>query len=232
MQKRTWQCTGQTSCRHNPATLDSSETQESKKKNSAPKPKLGWLRWLLLKREQALSLVNPEDQSKPIVSLKNWKHWAKTQCSLTKIQFWWVENEHEPEKCYTENKRIILKYESSKWSKEALKTLPFFNCCGNLPGILTPGTFFAFFSPIFVYCVSLIFSTSGLRCGIEIIFLSFSPPPRDSHGVRSSSWGVLFRHTIYTNHPGGKLVHKHKAIKFDVVEERPATKYIQISRKD
>ena len=30
---------------------------------------------------------------------------------------------------------------------------------------------------------------------------------------------------IYTNHPGGILVHKHNTIKFDVVGERPATKY-------
>ena len=31
--------------------------------------------------------------------------------------------------------------------------------------------------------------------------------------------------TIYINHPGGILLHKHKNIKFDVVGERPATKY-------
>ena len=30
---------------------------------------------------------------------------------------------------------------------------------------------------------------------------------------------------IYTNHPGGILVHKHNTIKFDVVAEQPATKY-------
>ena len=34
--------------------------------------------------------------------------------------------------------------------------------------------------------------------------------------------------TIYTNHPGGNLAHKHKTIKGDVVEERPDTKYFQI----
>ena len=38
--------------------------------------------------------------------------------------------------------------------------------------------------------------------------------------------GVL---TIYTNHPGRNLVHEYKTIKFDVVEEQSATKYIQIS---
>ena len=36
-----------------------------------------------------------------------------------------------------------------------------------------------------------------------------------------ASPGVL---TIYTNHPGGNLVHKHKTIIFDVGGERPATK--------
>ena len=36
--------------------------------------------------------------------------------------------------------------------------------------------------------------------------------------------------TIYVNHPGGNLVHKlDKTIKFDSVEEKPATRYIQIS---
>ena len=35
--------------------------------------------------------------------------------------------------------------------------------------------------------------------------------------------------TIYTNHPGGNLAHKHKTMKGNAVEERPATKYIQIS---
>ena len=34
--------------------------------------------------------------------------------------------------------------------------------------------------------------------------------------------------TIYTNHPDGILLHKHKTIKFDVVGERPATKYTSI----
>ena len=41
--------------------------------------------------------------------------------------------------------------------------------------------------------------------------------------------GVL---TIYTNHPGGNPVHKHKTIKFDVVGEQPATEYIKISWTD
>ena len=36
-------------------------------------------------------------------------------------------------------------------------------------------------------------------------------------------------HRIYTNHTGENLVHKHKTIKFDVVGERFATVYIQIS---
>ena len=35
--------------------------------------------------------------------------------------------------------------------------------------------------------------------------------------------------TIYTNHPGGNSVRKHKAIEFEVVGELPATKYIQVS---
>ena len=35
--------------------------------------------------------------------------------------------------------------------------------------------------------------------------------------------------TIYTNHPVGNLVHKHKTIISDMVGERPATKYIQTS---
>ena len=38
--------------------------------------------------------------------------------------------------------------------------------------------------------------------------------------------------TIYTNHPGKNLLHKHKTLKFDVVGERPATKYIEISWTD
>ena len=38
--------------------------------------------------------------------------------------------------------------------------------------------------------------------------------------------------TVYTNHPGGNLAHKRKTIKWDVVEERPATKYFQISWTD
>ena len=36
-------------------------------------------------------------------------------------------------------------------------------------------------------------------------------------------------HSIYTNHRGGNPVYKNKTIKFDVVGERPVTKYIQIS---
>ena len=35
--------------------------------------------------------------------------------------------------------------------------------------------------------------------------------------------------TICTHHSGGNLLHKDKTLKFDVVGERPATKYIQIS---
>ena len=31
--------------------------------------------------------------------------------------------------------------------------------------------------------------------------------------------------TIYTTHPGGNLVHKHKTIEFGVLGEQPATKY-------
>ena len=31
--------------------------------------------------------------------------------------------------------------------------------------------------------------------------------------------------TIYTNHPGGNLKHKLKAVKFDLVGEQPATRY-------
>ena len=38
----------------------------------------------------------------------------------------------------------------------------------------------------------------------------------------------LWMLTIYTNHPGGNLVYENKTIKFDVVGERPAKKYIQI----
>ena len=34
---------------------------------------------------------------------------------------------------------------------------------------------------------------------------------------------------MYTNYPGGNLVHKHNTIKFDVLREQPTTKYIQIS---
>ena len=33
---------------------------------------------------------------------------------------------------------------------------------------------------------------------------------------------------IYTNHPGGNLVHKHKTVIFGVVQVRAATKYTQI----
>ena len=35
--------------------------------------------------------------------------------------------------------------------------------------------------------------------------------------------------TTCTQHPGGNLLHKDKTLKFDVVGERPAKKYIQIS---
>ena len=35
--------------------------------------------------------------------------------------------------------------------------------------------------------------------------------------------------TICAHHSGGNLLHKDKTLKFDVVGERPATKYIQIS---
>ena len=38
--------------------------------------------------------------------------------------------------------------------------------------------------------------------------------------------GVL---TIYTDHPGGNLVHKNKTLIFNTVGERPNTKYIQTS---
>ena len=38
----------------------------------------------------------------------------------------------------------------------------------------------------------------------------------------------LWMLTIYTNHPGGNLVYENKTIKFDVVGERPAKRYIQI----
>ena len=33
---------------------------------------------------------------------------------------------------------------------------------------------------------------------------------------------------IYTDHPGGNLVHKHKTVIFGVVRVRAATKYTQI----
>ena len=38
--------------------------------------------------------------------------------------------------------------------------------------------------------------------------------------------------TIYTNLPGGNLVHKHKTKIFDVVGEQSTTKYIQIGWTD
>ena len=40
--------------------------------------------------------------------------------------------------------------------------------------------------------------------------------------------------TFYTKQPGGNLLHKHKTVKSDVVEERPTTctMYIQISYTD
>ena len=37
--------------------------------------------------------------------------------------------------------------------------------------------------------------------------------------------------TIYTNHPGGNLVHKHQTIKFDVKRERSATNKISWTDK-
>ena len=54
--------------------------------------------------------------------------------------------------------------------------------------------------------------------------LTSSRISRHSTGLRhmwreeENPWGVL---TIYTNHLGGSLVHKHKAINFDMVGERP-----------
>ena len=50
--------------------------------------------------------------------------------------------------------------------------------------------------------------------------------------AKPSSWASLEeRHqgvlTIYTNQPGGNLVHKHKTVRVDEVGERTATKYIQ-----
>ena len=47
-----------------------------------------------------------------------------------------------------------------------------------------------------------------------------------SHGRTKKRLGVL---TIYSDHPGGNLVHKHKTLIFDTVGERPTTKYIQTS---
>lgn len=47
-----------------------------------------------------------------------------------------------------------------------------------------------------------------------------------SHVVRMSFWVV----TIYLNQPAGNLIHKHKTINFEMVGERAATKYIEISR--
>ena len=38
--------------------------------------------------------------------------------------------------------------------------------------------------------------------------------------------------TDYTNYAGGNLAHKHKTIKFDMLGEKPATKYFQISWTD
>ena len=60
---------------------------------------------------------------------------------------------------------------------------------------------------------------SNTRVGI-----SFSRAFR-SHG-RTKRLGVL---TIYTDHPGGNLVHKNKTLIFNTVGERPTTKYIQTS---
>ena len=50
--------------------------------------------------------------------------------------------------------------------------------------------------------------------------------PSNSLAIDPNVGGVL---TIYTNHPGGNLVQKHKTIRFAVVGERAATKYPQIS---
>ena len=40
----------------------------------------------------------------------------------------------------------------------------------------------------------------------------------------------VFTIYMYTNHPGGNLVHKHKTTNFDLGGEQPTTKYIQINR--
>ena len=61
---------------------------------------------------------------------------------------------------------------------------------------------------------------SNTRVGI-----SFSPAFR-SHGRTEKRLSVL---TIYTDHPGGNLVHKNKTLIFNTVGERPTTKYIQTS---
>ena len=45
------------------------------------------------------------------------------------------------------------------------------------------------------------------------------------HGYQLVPWEL----TICTNYLGGNLTHKHKAKKFYVLGQRPATKYIQIS---
>ena len=55
--------------------------------------------------------------------------------------------------------------------------------------------------------------------------ISFSPAFR-SHGRTKKRLGVL---TVYTDHPGGNLVHKNKTLIFNTVGERPSTKYIQTS---
>ena len=43
----------------------------------------------------------------------------------------------------------------------------------------------------------------------------------DGRSLARSVYGHVI--TIYTNQPGGNLVHKLKAVKFDVVREQPAT---------
>ena len=45
-----------------------------------------------------------------------------------------------------------------------------------------------------------------------------------SHGRTKKRLGVL---TVYTDHPGGNLVHKNKTLIFNTVGERPTTKYMQ-----
>lgn len=55
--------------------------------------------------------------------------------------------------------------------------------------------------------------------------------PQKNQKIGNWRKGVL---TFYTKQPGGNVLHKHKTVKSDVVEERPATctMYIQISYAD